>query len=139
MSSWLCSALYYTRADARSRRWETIYPIYIDAKRPQQDGARRVNKATAVEWPIAEFMAQACNMLGVEAVFEVSFTRRLLSSPFATLTLRQMSLVQPHKSHPKDWDNPGRVKVLLKVDGIPKNPSIKNSAPPVSLPTSPLY
>lgn len=54
-----------------ARRWDTIYPIYVDAKRPQQDGARRVNAKLALEWPLAELMAKACRMLGFEVVFEV--------------------------------------------------------------------
>ncbi|GJN91201.1 hypothetical protein Rhopal_004219-T1 [Rhodotorula paludigena] len=88
--------------DAHSR-WDTLYPIYIDAKHPQQDGARRVNRETALEWPIAEQMAKACRMLGFDTVFE------------------------PSKTHPKDWANPGRVKVQLRDgDGKPRNPSIKN-------------
>lgn len=52
-------------------RWDTLYPIYIDRKRPQQDGGRRVNAKIALEWPFAEQMAKACRMLGFEAVFEV--------------------------------------------------------------------
>ncbi|KPV77701.1 uncharacterized protein RHOBADRAFT_51519 [Rhodotorula graminis WP1] len=84
-------------------RWDTIYPIYVDAKRPQQDGARRVNAKVALEWPFAELMAKACRMLGFEVVFE------------------------PSKTHPKDWENPGRIKVQLKTaEGKPVNASIKN-------------
>ncbi|BGP00227.1 signal recognition particle subunit SRP19 [Rhodotorula toruloides] len=84
-------------------RWDTLYPLYIDAKRPQQDGGRRVNAKLALQWPLAEQMAKACRALGFEAVFE------------------------PSKTHPKDWENPGRVKVHLKSeDGKPRNPAIKN-------------
>lgn len=61
-----------------TRRWDTLYPIYIDRKRPQQDGGRRVNAKIALEWPFAEQMAKACRMLGFEAVFEVRFP-----SPFS--------------------------------------------------------
>ncbi|PAK71521.1 hypothetical protein B8W95_13910, partial [Staphylococcus pasteuri] len=36
--------------------------------------------------------------------------------------------LQPLKTHPKDWENPGRVKVQLRTaEGTPRNPSIKNS------------
>ncbi|GAA5871256.1 hypothetical protein JCM3774_000891 [Rhodotorula dairenensis] len=84
-------------------KWDTLYPIYIDRKRPQQDGGRRVNAKIALEWPFAEQMAKACRMLGFEAVFE------------------------PLKTHPKDWENPGRVKVQLRTsEGTPRNPAIKN-------------
>ncbi|GAA5904604.1 hypothetical protein JCM5296_005246 [Sporobolomyces johnsonii] len=82
--------------------WDAIYPIYIDAKRPQQDGARRVRKQTALEWPLAEQMAKACRMLGFDTVYE------------------------PSKTHPKDWANPGRVRVQLKVDGRLVHPAIRN-------------
>ncbi|GAA6048455.1 hypothetical protein JCM3770_003765 [Rhodotorula araucariae] len=84
-------------------RWDTLYPIYIDAKRPQQDGFRRVNAQLALQWPLAEQMAKACRMLGFDVVFE------------------------PSKTHPKDWDNPGRVKVQLKdAEGRPRVAAIKN-------------
>lgn len=116
-------------------RWDTIYPIYLDAKRPFQDGARRVSQQYAVEWPIAEFMAQACGMLGVEAVFEVgsgglvSFGASVVQERTVThpCTVVCMTLLQPGKSHPKDWDNPGRVKVQIKKDGRPVQPAIPNS------------
>ncbi|POY71113.1 hypothetical protein BMF94_5870 [Rhodotorula taiwanensis] len=86
--------------------WDTLYPIYIDKKRPQQDGGRRVNAKLAIEWPFAEQMAKACRMLGFEAVFEAS---------------------RPLKTHPKDWENPGRVKVQLRTaEGTPRNSTIKN-------------
>ncbi|GAA5852782.1 hypothetical protein JCM8547_004681 [Rhodosporidiobolus lusitaniae] len=77
--------------------WDTIYPLYVDAKRPQQDGGRRVNKQAALEWPLAEQISKACRMLGFEAVFE------------------------PTKTHPKDWENPGRIKVQFRnEEGKPK-------------------
>lgn len=38
--------------------------------------------------------------------------------------------LQPLKTHPKDWENPGRVKVQLRTaEGTPRNPTIKNSEP----------
>lgn len=55
-----------------NHRWETIYPIYLDTKQPQQDGARRVSKQVGLEWPLAEQIAKACRMMGFETVFEVS-------------------------------------------------------------------
>lgn len=51
-----------------------------------------------------------------------------------TLTYR---LIQPSKTHPKDWENPGRIKVQMKdEDGKLKNASIKNSASLSILPLS---
>lgn len=58
-------------------RWDTLYPLYIDKKRPQQAGGRRVNAKLAIEWPSAEQMAKACSMLGFDTVFEVSRSRFL--------------------------------------------------------------
>ncbi|GAA5831626.1 hypothetical protein JCM3766R1_004958 [Sporobolomyces carnicolor] len=85
------------------KRWETIYPIYLDTKQPQQDGARRVSKQVGLEWPFAEQIAKACRMMGFETVFE------------------------PSKTHPKDWANPGRVRVQLKkADGTPTVSSVPN-------------
>ncbi|GAA5935269.1 RNA-binding signal recognition particle subunit SEC65 [Sporobolomyces koalae] len=72
--------------------WDTIYPIYLDTKHKQQDGARRVSKSVGLEWPLAEQIAKACRMIGYETVFE------------------------PSKTHPKDWANPGRVRVQIKQD-----------------------
>ncbi|GAA5975282.1 hypothetical protein JCM11641_005916 [Rhodosporidiobolus odoratus] len=90
-------------APAEFAGWDTLYPIYIDAKRPQQDGGRRVNSKVALQWPLAEQMARACRMLGFDTVFE------------------------PSKTHPKDWANPGRIKVQIKGDDKkPKISAIKN-------------
>ncbi|GAA5990671.1 hypothetical protein JCM5350_001841 [Sporobolomyces pararoseus] len=82
--------------------WDMIYPIYVDTKQPQQaSGGRRVSKSVGLEWPLAEQMAKACRMIGYETVFE------------------------PLKCHPKDWANPGRIRVQLKKpDGTPTIPSI---------------
>ncbi|GAA5965008.1 hypothetical protein JCM3765_004826 [Sporobolomyces pararoseus] len=81
--------------------WDMIYPIYVDTKQPQQDGCRRVSKSVGLEWPLAEQMAKACRMIGYETVFE------------------------PLKCHPKDWANPGRIRVQMKKpDGSPTIPSI---------------
>ncbi|GAA5880577.1 hypothetical protein JCM16303_005436 [Sporobolomyces ruberrimus] len=83
--------------------WDTIYPIYVDTKHPQQDGKRRVSKSVGLEWPLAEQMSKACRMMGYETVFE------------------------PSKTHPKDWANPGRVRIQIKrEDGKPTVASIPN-------------
>lgn len=59
-----------------------------------------VGKELAVENPMARDIAAACGRLGLEPLFEAM------------------------KLHPKDWANPGRVKVNLKKG---KNPGVKNS------------
>ncbi|GAA5905840.1 RNA-binding signal recognition particle subunit SEC65 [Sporobolomyces salmoneus] len=85
------------------KQWDMIYPIYVDTKQPQQSGARRVSKQVGLEWPLAEQIAKCCTMLGYQTVFE------------------------PSKTHPKDWANPGRVRIqLTKPDATPTVSSIPN-------------
>lgn len=65
-----------------------------------------MGKDQAVQNPLAQDIAQAVSQLGVagQVVFE------------------------PGKVHPKDWANPGRVRVLIKEDGKMVGPGgIKNS------------
>lgn len=65
-----------------------LYPVYFDKNRSRAEG-RRVSKALAVENPLARTLVDACADLRLPTVFE------------------------PSKTHPKDWANPGRVKVSL--------------------------
>ncbi|KAI9791365.1 MAG: signal recognition particle subunit [Candelina submexicana] len=89
-------------ADAeKHKRWQCIYPVYFDKTRSRAEG-RRVGKELAVQNPLAREMVDAVQSLGLNVVFE------------------------PGKVHPKDWSNPGRVRVLLKQDGRVKNPRVKN-------------
>ncbi|KAK7439402.1 signal recognition particle subunit [Stygiomarasmius scandens] len=83
------------------KSWTCIYPIYIDAKRPYGTGQRRVERAKSVWWPLSKDIAEATNRLGLGTLHEVN------------------------KSHPRDWENPGRVRVQWKKDGILVNPNIK--------------
>jgi len=73
-----------------------LYPIYLDTKQPQQDGARRVSKQVGLEWPLAEQMAKCCRMFGFETVFEVShyLGLRLAGGPEAD----EMGIVIPRVS-----------------------------------------
>jgi len=66
----------------------------------------------AVENPLAREIVDAVAGLGLDVVFE------------------------PGKMHPKDWGNPGRVRILLKEDGVRKSSRVKNSMPNPSPPTS---
>ena len=86
----------------KHKRWQCLYPLYFDASRSRAEG-RRVGKELAVENPLAREIVDAVQLLGLNIVFEVS------------------------KLHPKDWANPGRVRVLLKEDGRLKNQRVKNS------------
>ncbi|KAI5479359.1 hypothetical protein MNV49_003693 [Pseudohyphozyma bogoriensis] len=85
------------------KSWTTLYPIYIDAKRPMKSGFRRIPKKSALKWPMAEHMAEATARLGFKVVLE------------------------PTKSHPKDWENPGRVRVMMfDAEGKPVQSAYKD-------------
>ena len=90
---------------ARFKHYQIIYPIYIDAKRPHKSGERRVSKAKAVRFPKAQEIAEACGQFfGLSPLYE------------------------PEKTHPRDWANPGRVKVLFKdASGKPFNKTLPDS------------
>ncbi|ESK96285.1 signal recognition particle protein [Moniliophthora roreri MCA 2997] len=83
------------------KSWTCIYPIYIDAKRPYGTGQRRVERGKGIWWPLSKDIAEAANRLGLGTLHEV------------------------HKTHPRDWENPGRVRVQWKKDGRLMNPVIK--------------
>jgi len=84
-------------------RWTCVYPIYLDAKRPYGTGERRISRAKSVWWPLSKDIAQAAARLRLPTVHEVN------------------------KSHPRDWENPGRVRIQWKEDGKFTNPAIKTS------------
>ncbi|KAJ7885184.1 signal recognition particle, SRP19 subunit [Mycena olivaceomarginata] len=83
------------------KNWTCIYPIYIDAKRAYGTGQRRVPREHAVWWPLSKDIADASTALGLAVLHEVQ------------------------KSHPRDWENPGRVRVQWKKDGRLLNPVIR--------------
>ncbi|KAJ3487776.1 hypothetical protein NLI96_g3321 [Meripilus lineatus] len=84
------------------KKWTCVYPIYIDAKRAYGTGERRVARSKSVWWPLSKDIAEATNRLGLGTLHEVN------------------------KSHPRDWENPGRVRVQWKKDGRLVNPAIKS-------------
>lgn len=85
------------------KHFQCLYPVYFDKTRSRAEG-RKVSSKLAVENPLAKDILDAVQMLGLRVGFE------------------------PEKLHPKDWANPGRVRVLLKDEnGNPVNPRIKNS------------
>ncbi|KAI9730270.1 MAG: signal recognition particle subunit [Cirrosporium novae-zelandiae] len=89
-------------ADAEKiKHWQCLYPIYFDKTRSKV-GGRRVGYELAVENPLAKEILDAVELLGLRAQFE------------------------PGKMHPKDWSNPGRVKVLLKENGRLLNSRVRN-------------
>jgi len=93
----------FVQAEDQSKyaSFECLYPVYFDVSRSRREG-RMVGKELAVENPLAREIVNACGRLGLETLFE------------------------PTKIHPKDWSNPGRVKIKLKGG---RNTSIKNSTP----------
>lgn len=64
----------------------------MDAKRSYGE-QRRIAREKALWWPLSKDIAQAATAIGIQCLHE------------------------PNKSHPRDWENPGRVKVLWKRDG----------------------
>ncbi|KAF2431414.1 signal recognition particle, SRP19 subunit [Tothia fuscella] len=87
---------------SKAKRWICLYPIYFDAAKTRTEG-RRVGKEQAVLNPLARSIASACAQEGFQVYFEAT------------------------KLHPKDWANPGRVRIELKSgDGRPKRSHIKN-------------
>ncbi|KAG6866942.1 hypothetical protein C0991_003858 [Blastosporella zonata] len=83
------------------KSWTCIYPIYIDAKRPYATGQRRVERQKSLWWPLSKDIADAAGRLNLSTLHEVN------------------------KAHPRDWENPGRVRVQWKKDGRLVNPNIK--------------
>jgi signal recognition particle subunit SRP19 len=64
----------------------------MDAKRPFGN-ERRIAREKAIWWPVSKDIAQAASRIGMQVLHE------------------------PDKTHPRDWANPGRIKVLWKKDG----------------------
>ncbi|OCK81611.1 signal recognition particle, SRP19 subunit [Lepidopterella palustris CBS 459.81] len=85
----------------KSKHWQCLYPVYFDSNRTRAEG-RRVGQDLAVPNPLAREIVDAAASLGLNVVFE------------------------PDKTHPKDWSNPGRVRVLLKENGRHIARNIKN-------------
>lgn len=85
------------------KHFQCIYPIYFDQTRSRAEG-RKVGSELAVENPLARDIVDAVQMLGLKAGLE------------------------PEKLHPKDWANPGRVRVQLKDEnGRILSSKVKNS------------
>lgn len=85
------------------KHFQCLYPVYFDKTRSRAEG-RKVGTELAVENPLARDIVDAAQLLGLHVGLE------------------------PEKLHPKDWANPGRVRVLLKnPEGKLMNPKIKNS------------
>lgn len=77
---------------AELKSFQIIYPCYFDKNRSVKQG-RRVKAENAVANPLAKTILDACKTIGVPTILE------------------------PEKSHPQDFGNPGRVRVALKEGG----------------------
>ncbi|KAH3661371.1 hypothetical protein OGAPHI_006778 [Ogataea philodendri] len=86
---------------AELRSMQVIYPCYFDKNRSVGEG-RRVGVEHSVENPLAKTILDACRHLNLTAVLE------------------------PEKTHPQDFGNPGRVRVGLKFKGKQANSVVKN-------------
>ncbi|KAK0554003.1 signal recognition particle subunit [Tilletia horrida] len=85
-----------------TKKWLGIYPIYFDAKRVYRK-CRKVAYENAALYPQSIHLAHACQTLGVKFNHEM------------------------YKTHPQDWENPGRVKVqLFDDDGKPLQAHLPN-------------
>ncbi|ODV92075.1 hypothetical protein CANCADRAFT_665 [Tortispora caseinolytica NRRL Y-17796] len=85
-------------SDDEYKQWAIIYPVYFNEARTHAEG-RRVSKDRAVKEPLAAAIARGATQAGWRTVFE------------------------PDKTHPKDWANPGRVRIDLS-DAKKQNPPI---------------
>lgn len=80
--------------DGPHKYWTCVYPIYLDAKQRYRKGCRRVPYEKAILYPNSQYISNAAKQLHLEYMHE------------------------PYRTHPRDWANPGRVKIrLFKDDG----------------------
>ncbi|CZT23915.1 related to signal recognition particle protein Sec65 [Ramularia collo-cygni] len=91
----------------KSKNYQSLYPVYFDSTRSREEG-RRVRKEDAIPNPLAREIVDALSHIG------------------ATVGVALQIVFEPTKTHPKDWANPGRVKVLIKRDGKPISAKIQN-------------
>lgn len=91
----------------KSKNYQCIYPVYFDASRSREEG-RRVKKENAVNNPLAREIVTALQDIGEKQNIPLQI------------------VFEPSKCHPKDWANPGRVRVLVKQDGKPVSAKMHN-------------
>ncbi|KIX07839.1 uncharacterized protein Z518_02493 [Rhinocladiella mackenziei CBS 650.93] len=91
------------------KKYQTIYPIYFDSTRTRAQG-RRVSAELAIPNPLAFGLLEAARHVLQEVPVPMAF--------------------EPDKTHPKDWANPGRLRVQLfhPETHQPLHPKIKNKA-----------
>ena len=85
------SDIQYVSDTSQFKHWTCVYPLYFDTARTRGHG-RRVSSRAAVRNPLAKTISDACRAMGVGCALE------------------------PQKTHPRDWANPGRVRVMFKEE-----------------------
>lgn len=78
----------------KTKRYQSLYACYFDSSRSRAEG-RRIGKNLAVPNPLAREIVDAVS----------------------ALQLPGQVIFEPSKMHPRDWANPGRVRVLIKENG----------------------
>ncbi|KAJ1950747.1 signal recognition particle subunit [Linderina macrospora] len=81
----------FVNDESRFKRWVCLYPLYFDKARSVDQG-RKVPKELAIDQPFARQIADAVKQVGFNVCYE------------------------PGKLHPRDFFNPGRVRVQLFDD-----------------------
>lgn len=92
----------------RTKNYQVVYPVYFDSTRSRDEG-RRVRMEDAVPNPLAREIVEALAHIG------------------NTMGVPLQIAMEPMKTHPKDWANPGRVRVQVKKNGAPISAKIHNS------------
>jgi signal recognition particle subunit SRP19 len=80
------------KPDPQIKRYQSLYPIYFDSTRSKR-GGRRVSSSLATPSPLALTILQALQSILATHPLPLAF--------------------EPSKTHPKDWSNPGRVRLQL--------------------------
>ncbi|KAF9924144.1 signal recognition particle subunit [Linnemannia zychae] len=82
------------------KNWMCLYPCYIDGTKTVAEGRRIPKSKACVKQPWAKDIVEALKELMLSQAFE------------------------PGKTHPRDWANRGRVRVLFKENGRFCHPTI---------------
>ncbi|KAF9110244.1 signal recognition particle subunit [Mortierella sp. AM989] len=94
-------ARYVSMEEAEQfKSWMCIYPCYIDGTKTVAEGRRISKEKACVKQPWAKDIVEAVKELRLSQAFE------------------------PGKTHPKDWANRGRVRVLFKENGRFCHPTV---------------
>ena len=91
------------------KSFQILYPVYFDSSRTREEG-RRVSKSLATPNPLARNILDAVQYALGGTPLKLAF--------------------EPDKLHPKDWANPGRVRIELVNPETKKSlhPRIKNKS-----------